>query len=97
MTGDAAAAQPTVTADEDVLAWVALAPEPAAPTVVELTFEGPDGSRTVRPALVAAGNRVVAVRLPEELGRAPGRYVVIAELRGADADPLRAEVRIEAA
>lgn len=95
-TGEAAEARATVRPDEDVLAWVSLAPEPAAPTVVELTFEGPDGSRTVRPALVAAGNRAVAVRLPEELGRTPGRYAVVAELRGADADPLRAEVQLEA-
>ena len=94
-TGAAGPSRESATTDEDVRAWLGLEPAPSSGVIVELTFEAPDGTRTVRPTPVPAGIDVVAVRLPEELGRAPGRYVAIAVVRDSDAEPLRVELRLE--
>ncbi len=91
-TGDAGEPLTETELSTDVRVWLRFDQLPDSDLLVELTFIAPDGSQTVRPVLVPRGLSRVAVRLPAELGREPGRYGVRIEV--ADQEPVRLEVRL---
>lgn len=61
---------------DDPRLWVRFAQLPERNVLLDLTFTAPSGRSTVRPVLLTDRTPLVSVRLPDELGRAPGRYAV---------------------
>lgn len=72
---------PATTADDPRL-WLKFSQLPAEDPVIMLTFTAPSGRSTVRPVLLSDRTPLAAVRLPDELGRLPGRYAVRIEAPG---------------
>jgi hypothetical protein len=72
---------PATTADDPRL-WLSFSQLPADDPLVTLTFTAPSGRSSVRPVLLSERTPLAAVRLPDELGRAPGRYAVRVEADG---------------
>ena len=70
------------TTDDDPRLWLRFSQLPEDDPVVLLTFTAPSGRSTVRPVLLSERTPRAAVRLPDELGRAPGRYAVRIEAPG---------------
>lgn len=64
----------TAATDADPRVWIRLSQMPADELIVTITFTAPSGRSTVRPVLVTDRTPLISVRLPDELGRAPGRY-----------------------
>jgi hypothetical protein len=91
-TGDAGDAVDEAPSTTDVRVWLRLDQRPADSILLEITFTSPDASTTVRPILLPPGDAYVAIRLPDELGRAPGRYRAL--VLGVDMEPALAEVRL---
>ncbi|MFT5564399.1 MAG: hypothetical protein ACI970_001125 [Myxococcota bacterium] len=91
-TGEAGDAVDEAPSTTDVRIWLRLDQRPAASILLEVTFTSPDASITVRPVLLPPGDAYVAIRLPDELGRAPGRYRAL--VLGVDMEPAVAEVRL---
>lgn len=73
-TGDPGPTLERAPTDADPRVWLRLSQMPAEEVVVTMTFTAPSGRSTVRPVLVADRTPLISVRLPDELGRAPGRY-----------------------
>ena len=74
---------PATTADDPRL-WLRFSQLPAEDPIVLLTFTAPSGRSTVRPVLLSDRTPLAAVRLPDELGRQPGRYAVRIDAPGLD-------------
>lgn len=74
---------PATTADDPRL-WLQFSQLPSEDPVILLTFTAPSGRSTVRPVLLSDRTPLAAVRLPDELGRTPGRYAVRIEAPGLD-------------
>lgn len=72
---------PATTADDPRL-WLQFSQLPEEDPVILLTFIAPSGRSTVRPVLLSDRTPLAAVRLPDELGREPGRYAVRIEAPG---------------
>lgn len=81
-TGEPGPTLGTATADADPRIWLRLSQMPADELLVELRFTAPSGRSTVRPVLIPDRTPLVSVRLPDELGRAPGRYTARIEPDG---------------
>ena len=81
-TGTPGPALDPATTDDDPRLWLRFSQLPADDPVILLTFTAPSGRSTVRPVLLSDRTPLAAVRLPDELGRAPGRYAVVVEAEG---------------
>ena len=81
-TGEPGPTLGTATTAADPRIWLRLSQMPAEGLVVELRFTGPSGRSTVRPVLIPDRTPLVSVRLPDELGREPGRYTARIEPEG---------------
>jgi hypothetical protein len=91
-TGDGGDAVDEAPSTTDVRIWLRLDQRPAESILLEVTFTSPDASTTIRPVLLPPGDAYVAIRLPDELGRAPGRYRAL--VLGVDMEPAIAEVTL---
>ena len=83
-TGEPGATLDPATTDDDPRLWLRFSQLPAEDPIVLLTFTAPSGRSTVRPVLLSDRTPLAAVRLPDELGRQPGRYAVRIEAPGLD-------------
>ena len=81
-TGEPGPTLDPATTDDDPRLWLQFSQLPADDPVILLTFTAPSGRSTVRPVLLSERTPLAAVRLPDELGRAPGRYAVRIEAPG---------------
>ncbi len=81
-TGDPGPTLAPATTSDDPRLWLRFGQLPADDPVILLTFTAPSGRSTVRPVLLSDRTPLAAVRLPDELGRAPGRYAVRIEAPG---------------
>jgi hypothetical protein len=64
---------------DDPRLWLRLIQMPGRDAVLRIRFTAPNGRSTVRPVLVRDRIPLVSVRLPDELGREPGRYAATVE------------------
>lgn len=78
--GDPGATITTASVDSDPRLWFRLAQLPADELLLEATFTAPSGRTTLRPVLVTRSTPQVSLRLPDELGRDPGRYAARVEV-----------------
>lgn len=81
-TGEPGPTLGTATTAADPRIWLRLSQMPADELLVELRFTAPSGRSTVRPVLIPDRTPLVSVRLPDELGRARGRYTARIEPEG---------------
>ncbi len=81
-TGEPGPTLDPATTDDDPRLWLQFSQLPADDPVILLTFTAPSGRSTVRPVLLSERTPLASVRLPDELGRAPGRYAVRIEAPG---------------
>lgn len=81
---------------DDPRLWLRLSQMPTQDTLLTLTFTAPSGRSTVRPVLLTDRTPLVSVRLPDELGRAPGRYGVRIEVERTEALVLELQILPEA-
>ena len=80
------------TADDDPRLWLRFEQLPADELLLELTFTAPSGRTTVRPVLVDDRVPLVSVRLPDELGRRPGRYAARIDAEGMQPEVVELEL-----
>jgi len=91
-TGDPGRALDRALVGDDPRLWLRLSQMPAQNTLLTMTFTAPSGRSTVRPVLLTDRTPLVSVRLPDELGRAPGRYGVRIEADRAEALVLELQI-----
>lgn len=91
-TGDPGPALERAATDADPRVWLRLSQMPAEEVVVTLRFTAPSGRSTVRPVLVADRTPLISVRLPDELGRAPGRYTARIVPEGGEPEVVELEL-----
>lgn len=80
------------TTDDDPRLWLRFEQMPEDDLLLQLTFTAPSGRSTVRPVLVTERTPRVSVRLPDELGRDPGRYAARVEADGLDPQAVELEI-----
>lgn len=91
-TGEPGPALDSAGTSDDPRLWLRFSRMPAQDLLLRLTFTAPSGRATVRPVLVTDRIPLVSVRLPDELGRAPGRYAARIEAGGMEPEVVELEV-----
>lgn len=91
-TGEPGPRLAPATTGDDPRVWMRFEQLPAEDLLLTLTFTGPSGRSTVRPVLVTERTPLVSVRLPDELGRDPGRYAVRIDADGMEPEVVELEL-----
>lgn len=91
-TGDPGPTLDPATTQDDPRLWLRFSQLPARDPLLTLTFTAPSGRSSVRPVLLTDRTPLAAVRLPDELGRAAGRYAVRIEADGLEPQVLDLEL-----